>query len=112
MSISGDWYVIKMSDNESSTSDQTEKSVDQEPTEPSSPTRDEPSAETQSDSSTDVAPTRKTRRRPEHKPPPEEQKTPETQKPAESASDVSFYHTSTKHIYITAVRWRSEISFF
>uniref|UniRef100_A0A8C1Q024 Family with sequence similarity 114 member A2 n=1 Tax=Cyprinus carpio TaxID=7962 RepID=A0A8C1Q024_CYPCA len=85
----GDWYVIKMSDNESSTSDQTEKSVDQEPTEPSSPTRDEPSAETQSDSSTDVAPTRKTRRRPEHKPPPEEQKTPETQKPAESASDAS-----------------------
>uniref|UniRef100_A0A8C2CCE9 Family with sequence similarity 114 member A2 n=1 Tax=Cyprinus carpio TaxID=7962 RepID=A0A8C2CCE9_CYPCA len=85
----GDWYVIKMSDNESSTSDQTEKSVDQEPTEPSSPTRDEPSAETPSDSSTDVAPTRKTRRRPEHKPPPEEQKTPETQKPAESASDAS-----------------------
>ncbi|KTF88366.1 hypothetical protein cypCar_00011999, partial [Cyprinus carpio] len=85
----GDWYVIKMSDNESSTSDQTEKSVDQEPTEPSSSTRDEPSAETQSDSSTDVAPTRKTRRRPEHKPPPEEQKTPETQKPAESASDAS-----------------------
>ncbi|XP_016391964.1 protein FAM114A2-like isoform X2 [Sinocyclocheilus rhinocerous] len=79
----------KMSDNESSTSDQTEKSVDQEPKEPSSPTRDEPSAETQSDSSTDVAPTRKTRRRPEHKPPPEEQKTPETQKPAESASDAS-----------------------
>uniref|UniRef100_A0A673IH77 Protein FAM114A2-like n=1 Tax=Sinocyclocheilus rhinocerous TaxID=307959 RepID=A0A673IH77_9TELE len=78
-----------MSDNESSTSDQTEKSVDQEPKEPSSPTRDEPSAETQSDSSTDVAPTRKTRRRPEHKPPPEEQKTPETQKPAESASDAS-----------------------
>uniref|UniRef100_A0A671RPI8 Protein FAM114A2-like n=1 Tax=Sinocyclocheilus anshuiensis TaxID=1608454 RepID=A0A671RPI8_9TELE len=78
-----------MSDNESSTSDQTEKSVDQEPKEPSSPTRDEPSAETQSDSSTDVAPTRKTRRRPEHKPPPEEQKTPETQKPAESASEAS-----------------------
>ncbi|XP_043077981.1 protein FAM114A2 isoform X2 [Puntigrus tetrazona] len=78
-----------MSDNESSTSDQTEKSMDQEPKNPSSPTRDEPSPETQSDSSTDVAPTRKTRRRPEHKPPPEEQKNPETQKLAERASDPS-----------------------
>ncbi|XP_016374158.1 protein FAM114A2-like [Sinocyclocheilus rhinocerous] len=78
-----------MSDNESSTSDQTEKSMDQEPKEPSTPTGDEPSAETQSDSSTDVAPTRKTRRRPEHKPPPEEQKSPETQKPAERALDPS-----------------------
>lgn len=61
--------------------------MDQEPKEPSSPAQDEPSAETQSDSSTDVAPTRKTRRRPEHKPPPEEQKSPETQKPAERATD-------------------------
>lgn len=78
-----------MSDNESSTSDQIETSVDQEPKEPSSPTRDEPSAETQSDSSTDVAPARKTRRRPEHKPPPEEQQSPETQKPAERATDPS-----------------------
>lgn len=85
----GDWYVIKMSDNESSRKDQTEKSEGQEPKEHSSLTRDEPSAETQRDSSTDVAPTRKTRRRPEHKPPPEEQKSPETQKPAESASDAS-----------------------
>ncbi|KAI2651093.1 Protein FAM114A2 [Labeo rohita] len=73
-----------MSDNESSTSDKTEKSMNQEPKEPSSPTQDEPSGETQTDSSTDVAPTRKTRRRPEHKPPPEEQKTPEAQKPAQS----------------------------
>ncbi len=78
-----------MSDSESFTSDQIETSMDQEPKEPSSPTQDEPSAETQSDSSTDVAPTRKTRRRPEHKPPPEEQKSPETQKPAERATDVS-----------------------
>ncbi|KAF4098295.1 protein FAM114A2 [Onychostoma macrolepis] len=78
-----------MSDNESSTSDQTEKSMDQEPKEPSSPARDEPSAETQNDSSTDVAPTRKTRKRPEHKPPPVEEKSPETQKPAERASDPS-----------------------
>ncbi|XP_059381635.1 protein FAM114A2-like [Carassius carassius] len=67
-----------MSDNESSTSDQTE------PEDPSSSTRDESSAKTQSDGST-----RKTRRRPEYKPAPEEQKSPETQKPAESASDAS-----------------------
>ncbi|XP_042603879.1 protein FAM114A2-like isoform X1 [Cyprinus carpio] len=78
-----------MSDNESSTSDRTEKSMDQEPEEPSSPTKDEPSAETQSDGSPDVASTRKTRRRPEHTPPPEEQKNPETQKPSERASDPS-----------------------
>ncbi|XP_050949884.1 protein FAM114A2 [Labeo rohita] len=78
-----------MSDNESSTSDKTEKSMNQEPKEPSSPTQDEPSGETQTDSSTDVAPTRKTRRRPEHKPPPEEQKTPEAQKPAQSAPETS-----------------------
>ncbi|XP_051533653.1 protein FAM114A2 isoform X2 [Myxocyprinus asiaticus] len=73
-----------MSDNESSASDQTEKSMDQEPKEPLSPTHDEPSADTQRDSSTDVAPTRKTRRRPDHKPPPEDQKIPETPKPAEN----------------------------
>ncbi|XP_052444710.1 protein FAM114A2-like [Carassius gibelio] len=73
-----------MCDNESSTSDQTEKSMDQEPEDPSSSTRDESSDETQSDAST-----RKTRRRPEHKPAPEEQKSSETQKPAESASDAS-----------------------
>uniref|UniRef100_A0A8C1FN71 Family with sequence similarity 114 member A2 n=1 Tax=Cyprinus carpio carpio TaxID=630221 RepID=A0A8C1FN71_CYPCA len=63
--------------------------MDQEPEEPSSPTKDEPSAETQSDGSPDVASTRKTRRRPEHTPPPEEQKNPETQKPSERASDPS-----------------------
>ncbi|RXN10680.1 protein FAM114A2 [Labeo rohita] len=63
--------------------------MNQEPKEPSSPTQDEPSGETQTDSSTDVAPTRKTRRRPEHKPPPEEQKTPEAQKPAQSAPETS-----------------------
>uniref|UniRef100_A0A8C1NBT1 Family with sequence similarity 114 member A2 n=1 Tax=Cyprinus carpio TaxID=7962 RepID=A0A8C1NBT1_CYPCA len=63
--------------------------MDQEPEEPSSPTKDEPSDETQSDGSPDVASTRKTRRRPEHTPPPEEQKNPETQKPSERASDPS-----------------------
>ncbi|KAI7795708.1 putative protein FAM114A2-like [Triplophysa rosa] len=75
-----------MSDNESSASDQTEKSMDQES---SSPDRDDPPSDSQIDSSTDVAPVRKTRRRPEHKPPPEDQKTPETPPQAETASNPS-----------------------
>lgn len=79
-----------MSDNESSASDQTEKSVDQES---SSPDRDDPPSDSQIDRSTDVAPVRKTRRRPEHKPPPEDQKTPETPPQAETASNVSFCHS-------------------
>lgn len=77
-----------MSDNESSSSDQTEKSMDQEPTEAPPPHRDETDG-------SDVAPTRKTRRRPEQKPPAEEQETPETQQTTTttttttSASDAS-----------------------
>ncbi|XP_067280007.1 protein FAM114A2 [Pseudorasbora parva] len=78
-----------MSDSESSTCDQTEKSMDQEPKEPSSAPRDEPSADVQSDSSTDVAPTQKTRKRPEHKPPAEEQKTLETPQSTENAPNAS-----------------------
>ncbi|XP_056118176.1 protein FAM114A2 [Rhinichthys klamathensis goyatoka] len=78
-----------MSDSESSTSDRTEKSMDQEPKEPSSAPRDEPSADAQGDSSTDVTPTRKTRKRPELKPPAEEQKNPETPQSAESAPNAS-----------------------
>lgn len=74
-----------MSDNESSASDQTENSVDQES---SSPDREDPSSDNQIDSSTDVAPVRKTRKRPEQKPPPEDQKTPATPPPAETAPKV------------------------
>lgn len=89
---------VKMSDSENSTSDRTEKSMDQEPKEPSSPPRDEPSADAQGDSSTDVTPTRKTRKRPELKPPAEEQKNLETPQSAESAPNVGFYHTFTNII--------------
>lgn len=81
-----------MSDNESSASDQTEKSMDQES---SSPDRDEPSSDSQIDSSTDVAPVRKTRRRPEHKPPPEDQKTPETPPPPPPAETIPKPSTET-----------------
>ncbi|XDV39110.1 hypothetical protein PO909_008397, partial [Leuciscus waleckii] len=80
---------VKMSDSESSSSDRTEKSMDPEPKEPSSPPRDEPSADAQSDVSTDATPTRKTRKRPEQKPPAEEQKTLETPQSAESAPNAS-----------------------
>ncbi|XP_001923116.1 protein FAM114A2 [Danio rerio] len=73
-----------MSDNEDSSSDQTEKSVDQEPTAAAPPHRDETDG-------SDVAPTRKTRRRPEQKLPAEEQENPETQQTTTttSASDAS-----------------------
>lgn len=81
-----------MSDNESSASDQAEKSMDQES---SSPDRDEPSSDSQIDSSTDVAPVRKTRRRPEHKPPPEDQKTPETPPPPPPAETIPKPSTET-----------------
>ncbi|XP_048023313.1 protein FAM114A2 [Megalobrama amblycephala] len=63
--------------------------MDQEAEELSSVPRDEPSTDAQRDSSTDVAPTRKTRKRPEHKSPTEEQKIVETPLPAESASNTS-----------------------
>ncbi|KAA0720338.1 Protein FAM114A2 [Triplophysa tibetana] len=82
-----------MSDNESSASDQTEKSVDQES---SSPDRDDTPSDSQIDRSTDVAPVRKTRRRPEHKPPPEDQKTPETPPQAETASNPSTEKTDSQ----------------
>lgn len=91
-----------MSDNESSASDQTETPVDQES---SSPDRDEPSSDSQIDSSTDVAPVRKTRRRPEHKPPPEDQEILKTSPPAETAPKVRLYYCfvniliSTRHFY-------------
>ncbi|KAK7130779.1 hypothetical protein R3I94_016052 [Phoxinus phoxinus] len=78
-----------MSDSESSTSDRTEKSMDQEHKELSPAPRDEPSADAQSDSSTDVTPTRKTRKRPEVKPPAEEQKNLQTPQSAESALNAS-----------------------
>ncbi|ROL50811.1 Protein FAM114A2 [Anabarilius grahami] len=63
--------------------------MDQEAEELSSAPHNEPFTDAQRDSSTDVAPTRKTRKRPEHKPPTEEQKTLETPLPAESASNTS-----------------------
>ncbi|XP_065143468.1 protein FAM114A2 [Paramisgurnus dabryanus] len=98
-----------MSDNESSASDHSEKSMDQESSEPSSPAGDDPSspattdpsspapadpsspapADPSSDSSADVAPAPKTRKRPEHKPAPEEQKTSDTPQPAETAPKSS-----------------------
>ncbi|XP_077052079.1 protein FAM114A2 [Siphateles boraxobius] len=82
---------VKMSDSESSASDRREKSMDQEPKEPSSTPRDEPSADAPSDSSTDVTvtPTRKTRKRPELKPPAEEQKNLEAAESAESVPNAS-----------------------
>nr|XP_055036736.1 protein FAM114A2 [Misgurnus anguillicaudatus] len=95
-----------MSDNESSASDHTEKSMDQEPSEPSSPAGDDPSlsapadpsssapADPSSDSSADVAPAPKTRKRPEHKPAPEEQKTSDTPQPAETAPKSSTETTT------------------
>jgi len=97
-----------MSDSESSTCDRTEKSMDQEAKEPSSAPQDKPSTDAQGDSSTDVTPTRKTRKRPELKPPAEEQKNLEAPQSAESAPDVGFYHSFTyivinniyTHIYI------------
>ncbi|XP_039532870.1 protein FAM114A2 [Pimephales promelas] len=78
-----------MSDSESSTCDRTEKSMDQEAKEPSSAPQDKPSTDAQGDSSTDVTPTRKTRKRPELKPPAEEQKNLEAPQSAESAPDPS-----------------------
>ncbi|XP_056302864.1 protein FAM114A2 [Danio aesculapii] len=75
-----------MSDNEGSPSDQTEKSMDQEPTVAPPHHRDVTDG-------SDVAPTGKTRRRPEQKPPAEEQETPETQQTTTSALDASMETT-------------------
>ncbi|TRZ02901.1 hypothetical protein DNTS_033267 [Danionella cerebrum] len=75
---------VKMSDNESSWSDQTEQSVEQEAAEnPSSL----PSQERDEGDGSEVAPTRKTRRRPEQKPQAEELEAPEALQMTEGVSD-------------------------
>lgn len=53
------------------------------------PSHRDSSPETQHDSSTDVAPTRKMRKRLENKPPPDVQNSPETASGAEVASKVN-----------------------
>ncbi|XP_072517677.1 protein FAM114A2 [Salminus brasiliensis] len=81
-----------MSDNESPAND-TEGNVEvTAPKERSSPTQDDSSGDSQSDGFTDIAPTRKTRRRPENKSPPPEE-TPETPGPSENAAQASTQTT-------------------
>lgn len=75
-----------MTDNEHPATDLLEK-IPKEPQ--PSPTHGDSSPDTLSDTSADVAPTRKTRKRPENKPPPEVQKSPETASGAENASKVN-----------------------
>ncbi|XP_027033149.2 protein FAM114A2 [Tachysurus fulvidraco] len=82
-----------MSDSEHSDADpqeQTKGHVSKEPpSPPPSPSHSESSHDVQSDSSADIAPTRKTRKRPENKPPPEVQESPGTASVTENASKAS-----------------------
>lgn len=79
----------KMSDNEHPATDLQENMEGHVPKEPPPASHSDSSHDTQSDSSADVTPTRKTRKRPENKPPPEVQERPETASEAENASKVN-----------------------
>ncbi|XP_030649052.1 protein FAM114A2 [Chanos chanos] len=73
-----------MSDNESPTSNPADNAEVKTPEQPS-PTLSDSPPETPSDNSTDVAPSRKTRKRPENKTPVESQDSSETPKPSEES---------------------------
>lgn len=78
-----------MSDSEHPATDLQENVEGHVPKEPPPASHSDSSHDAQSDSSADVAPTRKTRKRPENKPPPEVQERPETASEAENASKVN-----------------------
>lgn len=79
-----------MSDSEHPATDQQETVEGHVPKEPPSrSSHGDSSHDMQSDRSADVAPTQKTRKRPENKPPPEVQESPETDSVAENESKVN-----------------------
>ncbi|XP_053504507.1 protein FAM114A2 isoform X1 [Ictalurus furcatus] len=82
-----------MSDSEHPATDLQENVEGHVPKEPPPASHSDSSHDAQSDSSADVAPTRKTRKRPENKPPPEVQERPETASEAENASKASSQTT-------------------
>ncbi|XP_060792428.1 protein FAM114A2 [Neoarius graeffei] len=79
-----------MSDSEHPATDQQETVEGHVPKEPPSrSSHGDSSHDMQSDRSADVAPTQKTRKRPENKPPPEVQESPETERVAENESKTT-----------------------
>lgn len=78
-----------MSDSEHPVTDLQETVEGHIPKEAPPASHSDSSHDVQSDGSADVAPTRKTRKRPENKPPPEVQESPETASVAENASKVN-----------------------
>ncbi|XP_076836689.1 protein FAM114A2 [Brachyhypopomus gauderio] len=85
-----------MSKNENTLTDPGENMEGQVSKAQSSPSQGDSSPDTESDNSTDIAPTRKTRRRPERQPSPEVHEAAESPSPAEDASKPATEVTATQ----------------